>query len=445
MIAGGYSIRVEKEGFNTEQVQKLRIEIGEQASIVITLHVGPSRTEITARPPSSIDLHAESNTLGLVVDSGRVQDLPLNGRYFLELAKLVAGTGDVSPASNLFGTNVGPPDRTIILPGTLPNLVNYYLNGINITGSRDGELALSPSIAAIDQFKVEENFLMPDEGINPALINIVTKGGTNQFHGEAYEFVRNRVLDARSFFAAKRDDVKLNQFGSAMGGPLKKNRVWFYGFYEGLRQLTAFPSVGYTPTAAMFKGDFAATGSLIYNPTTYNAATNTREPFPENQIPQSRINPVSRNLLQYYLPGSNLASTPSNVFGTPRNTQEDDQGGLRLDAVLSSHSQLFSQFFHQRSPSDQPGLFPFSGLLYLNSSDLGMVQHTWSLSTRAANTLRLGFLRNIAIGGNEAQNHGPNPASIGIIEHFCNRRRPGDQPARIFRVWESQWRDWQPR
>jgi hypothetical protein len=419
VIAGGYSIRVEKEGFNTEHIQGLRIEVGEQASLTVTLHVGPSHTEITVMAPNATDLHAESNTLGSVVDSGRVRDLPLNGRHFLELAELAAGTSEVSAASGLFSTNVGPPERTIILPGTLPNSVKYYLNGINITGSRDGELALGPSIAAIDQFRVQENFLMPDEGINPALVNIVTKSGGNQFHGEAYEFLRNRVLDARGFFAADRDDVKLNQFGGTVSGALRKNRLWFYGFYEGLRQLTAFSAGGYTPTTAMFGGNFAALGSVIYDPATYGAATNTREPFPDFRIPTNRINPVSRNLLTYYPPGSSLASVPMNISGSPRNTQDDNQGGLRLDAALSSRSQLFGQYFRQHSPSDQPGLFPFSGMLYLNSSDLAMVQHTLSLSSHAVNILRLGFLRNIALGGNEAQDNGPHAAALGILNTFA--------------------------
>ena len=184
-------MRIEKEGFNTKEVRGLQIAVGEQASLLITLHVGPSRTEITVRPPSTANLQAESNFLCSVVDSGRVQELPLNCRDFLELPNLAAGTGEVSAGSNLFTTNVGRPDRTIILPGTLPYSVHYYLNGINVTGSRDGELALSSSIAAIDQFKVQENFLMPEEGTNPAFVNIVTKSGSNQFHGEAYEFLRN--------------------------------------------------------------------------------------------------------------------------------------------------------------------------------------------------------------------------------------------------------------
>src|SRR5205814_2084624 len=102
-----------------------------------------------------------------------------------------------------------------------------------------------------------------------------------------------------------RDDVKLNQFGGAVGGPLRKNQLWFYGFYEGLRELTAFPAAGYAPTAAMFSGNFTEADSALYDPATFSAVTNNRAPFPGGfQIPLSRINPVSRNLLRYHLPGS---------------------------------------------------------------------------------------------------------------------------------------------
>lgn len=191
----------------------------------------------------------------------------------------------------------------VVLPATLPSSASYSLNGINITGSRDGELALSLSIAAIDQFKVQENFLMPDQGNNPASVSIVTKSGTNQFHREVFEFLRNDVVDARSFFATGPEDLKQNQFGVAAGGPLRKDSVWFYGFYEGLRELTAF-SAAYSPTESMFGGSFVGAGHIVYDPTTYDACSRTRRPFPNNVIPASKINPVDAESSQTLRPGT---------------------------------------------------------------------------------------------------------------------------------------------
>jgi hypothetical protein len=418
LIPGVYSVHVTKTGFNAGQMDDLRIEVGQQAFIGIPLTVGDTRTSLTVRAPNATELNAESNAIGSLVDSDRVRELPLNGRNFLQLALLAGGAHEVSTASNVFTSNVGPPARLVILPGTFPYSVGYSLNGINIRGSRDGELALSPSVAAVDQFKVQASFLMPDQGVSTAKVNIVTKSGSNQFHGEAFEFFRNKVLDARSFFAANREDVKQNQFGAALGGPVKKDRLWFHGFYEGLRSLAAFSAAGFSPTAAMFAGNFSATGRIIYDPASYRPDSMSRQPFPNFTIPATRINPVARNFLQYYLPGTSLANRPSNVYGNPRSTLSDDQGGLRVDAALSARSQLFGQFFQQNTPSDQAGLYPLSGLLYQNESTLAMVQHTWSLTPNTVNSLRLGFLRNAAVGGNEAEGLGPILQQIGVTNTF---------------------------
>jgi len=181
-------------------VSDLQIEVGQAAALDITLHLGETRTVVTVSSADTEALDTTPMSFGTVVDSAQVQGLPLNGRNFLQLALLAGGAGDVSPASSVYVPNVGPSNRAIVLPGTLPYSVGYFLDGVPIRGLRDGELALSVSIAAIDQFKVQESFLMPDQGLNAAAVNIVTKSGGNQFHGEAFEFLRNDELDARGFF-----------------------------------------------------------------------------------------------------------------------------------------------------------------------------------------------------------------------------------------------------
>ncbi len=417
-IAGVYAVQIAKSGFNTERIDDLRIEVGQRASITVGLTVGNVQESITVSSPTATELDAESNGIGSLVDSERVRELPLNGRNFLQLALLAGGANEVSPASDVFSSNVGAPGRLVVLPATFPYSVGYSLNGINVRSSRDGELGLSPSIAAVDQFKVQASFMMPDQGTSTAIVNIVTKSGTNQFHGEVFEFVRNKVLDARSFFAPVREDLKRNQFGAAFGGPLRKDRVWFHGFYEGLRELTAFSTAGFSPTTQMFAGNFTETGRIIYDPASYRENSQSRQPFPTFTIPLDRINTVARNLLKYYVPGSSLASRPNNVYGNPQKTLHDNQGGVRVDTALSARSQLFGQFFQQSTPSTQPRLYPLSGLLYQNQSTLAMFQHSWSLSPNAVNSLRLGFLRNTAVGGNEARSLGPILRQIGVTNTF---------------------------
>ena len=416
VLVGTYTLYAEKNGFRAYQVEGLTVEVGQLASLSITLIVGNLRTVVAVAAPSSTELDSESNTLGVVIDSKRVQALPLNGREFLQLALLVGGAAGISPANNLATSNVGPPMREIVLPGTLPHSTGYSLNGFNLSGARDGELAAGLSVAAIDQFKVHEGFLMPDQGAGPALVNVVTRTGSNQFHGEAFEFLRNRNLDARSFFAAAPEDLKRNQFGFALGGPLWRDRLWFHSFYEGIRELTAFQAAGYSPTPAMFGGVLAETGRAIYDPRTYDGASGQRMPFPGAAIPPSRINPVARGLLEYYLPGSSLASRPSNIFGNPRNTLDDDQGGVRLDFGPSQRHQLSLQFFTQSTAVERPGLYPLSGKLYRNGFTLAALEHTWTISPRVVNTWRAGFLRAVAVGGNQAQT--PLLSAIGISNTF---------------------------
>ncbi|HEX6881546.1 MAG TPA: carboxypeptidase-like regulatory domain-containing protein, partial [Terriglobales bacterium] len=199
LLAGSYSVRVEMPGFTVERIDELLIEVGQEASIDIHLRIGTVRTSATVAAPSAAELSSQSNSLGSLVDSERVRDLPLNGRNFLQLALLSSAAKEVSASSDVFTANVGLPGRLIVLPGGFPYSGAYTLNGFNVRGSRDGELALSPSVAAIDQFRVQESFLAPESGAGFAVVNIVTKSGSNQVHGEAFEFVRNQVFDARSF------------------------------------------------------------------------------------------------------------------------------------------------------------------------------------------------------------------------------------------------------
>jgi len=251
VLAGSYSVRIEMPGFLTQQMDDLTIDVGQEAFVNVRLQVGEVRTFVTVIAPNATELSAQSNAIGTIVDSVGVRELPLNGRNFLQLGLLSGGTNEVSVVSDVFASNVGPPGRLVVLPGTHPYSGAYLLNGFNIRGSRDGELALSPSVAAIDQFKVQASFLAPEEGTGLAVVNIVTKSGSNQFHGEIFEFFRNKIFDARSFFAPAREDLKRNEFGGAIGGPLRKDRAWFHAFYEGLREVAAFSTGGNPSISAL--------------------------------------------------------------------------------------------------------------------------------------------------------------------------------------------------
>ena len=419
--AGIYSIEVSKAAFETYQLKDIRVDVGQRATVEVVLKLGSVSSVVSVSAGERVLLATESNALGTVVDSARVESLPLNGRDFLQLALISGGANTLTGNSNNIGQQVGHPDRGVILAGNMPQTTGYLIDGIATRGGRLGESAVNVSIAAVDQFKVQHSFFMPDQGPNPGLVNVTTKGGGNQIHGQAFEFVRNDIFDARNFFATAKDDLKRNQFGGAVGGPIRKDKLWFYGYYEGLRQIDTVTSNAYTPTTAMFGGDFSALGHPIYDPSTYDPQTGARQPFAGGIIPASRIDSVSKNLLKYYLPGSTLAQHPSNLFGNPKNTLDDDQFGVRIDYAISQSHMLFGQYIHQNSPASTGGLFPLSGTLFPNSSDLIMLQHTWTIRPTLINTFRAGFVRNVALDGNQGAGVGHILGGIGITNTFDDR------------------------
>lgn len=411
---GVYSLRVTKESFEIYEIKDVRIEVGQLATLDVALKVGQISTVVSVSGEKTILLETESNAIGTVVDSARVESLPLNGRNFLQLALLAGGSNPPTGRSDVISGQVGHPDRGVIIDGNMATTTGYTVNGIATRGGRLGESALNLSVADIDQFKVQQSFFMPDQGPNPSLVNVTTKGGTNQFHGEAFEFVRNGDFDARNFFAIAPEALKRNQFGGAVGGPVKKDRIWFFANYEGLRQIDAFAANAYTPTAAMFAGDFTQAGQVIYDPNTFAADTGKRQPFPNNIIPDNRINPISRALLKYYLPGSSIAQRPSNLFASPKNTLNDDQYGVRVDAALTTRQNIFGQIIHENSPAVNPGIMPFSGAFYPNQAAMAMMQHTWTPRPDLVNTIRFGILRNEALFANEGRTLGDILDPLGI-------------------------------
>ncbi len=421
LAPGLYALEAQKDGFETSRITGLQLQVGQVASVDMVMKLGAVSTVVSVSGEQSTIIETESNVIGTVVNSQQVQDLPLNGRNFLQLALTAAGSNAVTGGSDVYSSQIGHPDRAVVINGNPPTTTGYTIDGIATRGQRLGESALNLSIASIDQFKVQQGFFLPDQGPDPGLVNVTTRGGGNQFHGQLFEFLRNDAMDARSYFSAAPEALKRNQFGGAAGGAIRKDRIWFYGFYEGLRQVSAFSANAYTPTQAMFGGNFQAVSNLIYDPATYSSSAGNRTPFPNNIIPVTRINPVSTNLLKYYLPGSSLTQVPNNLFANPRNTLDDDQGGLRIDAALTSRQSLFGQVVHETGNAINSGTFPLSGAAYPNTSTLAMVQHTWTISPTLVNTARIGFTRNEALFTNQGITAGDILGGLGVKNTLDDR------------------------
>lgn len=394
---GSYSLKIAKDGFKTYELSDFRVTVGQRARLDAELQLGPMSQTITIEEGDSAPLlEPSSNELGTLVESVNVQQLPLNGRNYLQLGYLSGAAQDGGPVSaDFLATQTGHPDRDITIAGMEQDLVGYTVNGISVAGSRLGDLALNVSVSAIDQFKVVQGFILPAMGPDPGMVNVVTRSGGNRLHGETFEFLRNNDFDARNFFEAQASPGPFhrNQFGVAVGGPIVHNRVFFFGNYEGFRQVLAAPQGGFAPTPAMFGGKFSALPSVIYDPQSFDAATGQRQPFAGNAIPTARINPVAQNLLPYYLPGSSYTSRPLNVFGEPVETSNTDQAGIRVDVNLSRNQTFFGQYMQEVSPVDNPALFPASGLFYHMNTEFAMAQLASVLSPRVVNELHAGFTR----------------------------------------------------
>jgi Carboxypeptidase regulatory-like domain len=394
---GLYSLEASKSGFESYSITNFRVTISQRLTQNIILGPGTTTATVTVDASGAASLsEPTSNELGTLIEPESVRYLPLNGRDFLQLG-LLSGAAQTSGtvASDFLTLQVGHPDRTIVIDGNEQDLTAFLINGISTGGSRLGQASLNLSVAAIDQFKIHEGFFLPSEGPNDAgVVSVVTKAGTNRFHGEVFEFIRNNAFDTRQFFDApgsQPSPFHRNQFGGAVGGPVLKNRLFYFAHYEGRRQVLSNTAKATVPSIKMFSGDFSELNVTIFDPETYDPRTGTRQPFPGNAIPANRINPMASKLLAYYRSAANYA--PENLVGNPAITDNYDQFGGRVDFALNAKNNLFGQFVRENSPTEDAGLFPLAGYGYPLNTKFFMAQLTSVVTQNVVNEFRLGWIR----------------------------------------------------
>ena len=394
VLIGLYSVQVAKPGFANYTISQFNVQVGLRATENATLNVASSAQSVTVEAHGLANLlETETTDLGNVIGPQSVAQRPLNGRNFLQLGLLSGATQANAGSSNASIAQTGHPGMSINIAGNEPDFTMYMVNGIQTIGTRAGNTSLNLSMDAIDQFEVHYGFFMPDMGTNTGIVDVVTKGGTNKIHGEAYEYVRNNQMEARNYFSTTAPGpYHQNQFGATIGGPIFKNKLFYFGNYEGYRQIQSSFVSAYTPTQAMFGGDFSALATPIYDPTTYNATTGQRTQFPGNMIPSGRINNTVKGLLPYYLPGTGTGAS-NNVSGNPETTLNSDQFTTRVDYSLNEKNQLFGQGSWLNAPDTQPGLFPSQGTAYPLDTEFVALGWTWTLSPTKVNSLRVGVVR----------------------------------------------------
>ena len=318
-------------------------------------------------------LESQSSVLGSVISQTQVQDLPLNGRNFVQLAILspgVSGTGFGAKGTIMSGTRPDDqrPGSELFVNGNRESSNNYLYDGIDNNDRLTLALVIRPAIEAIKEFKIQTNLFSAEQGRNPGgQIDVVTKSGTNAFHGAAYEFLRNSALDAKNFFDKPQDKIppfKQNQFGGAIGGPIFKNRTFFFGDIDVFRQRLARTFVNTVPTAKMRDGDFSELlpGRQIYDPFTTRpnpdvAGGFLRDPFVGNIIPSNRWDPVTAKLIKAYPLPSGTALV-NNLVTNPTKKQDWEQFDVRVDHQITNADNFFTRYSWSKTRTLSPLTFP---------------------------------------------------------------------------------------
>jgi hypothetical protein len=371
---GDYLVTVEAPGFRKLEQRGLTLQINQQASLDLQMQVGQvSETlEVTAQAPL---LETESSSIGTVVNQKLVNQLPLNGRNFIQLATLspgVNGVGFSSTGTIMSGTR--PDDRRpgteIFSNGNREGSNNFLYDGIDDNERLTLSIALRPAVEAVREFKIQTNLYSADVGRNSgAVVDVITKSGTNQFHGSLFEFLRNSAMDSRNFFSPKGTafpTFRLNQFGGSFGGPLSipkiyhgKNKTFFFVDYEGYRRDAQQLTLGNIPTARERTGDFGET-SAIYDPTTTvsnGAGGFTRTPFTGNRIPANRWDPISAKMIAAY-PQPTSTGRFNNYLANLIQHQKWNQGDARIDHQITPTDNFFARWSIQNTETLVPSTYP---------------------------------------------------------------------------------------
>ena len=422
---GNYSVAVEAQGFKKETRAGVVLQVQDRVRVDFALQVGALTEAVNIEAEVPV-VQTESSSLGDVIGSRQITDLPLNGRDYTQLATLTAGVvkitengGGINGSTSASNGNAG---GAFAVNGTRGNLNNFMLDGIDNNSNDNAGNILRTNVDAIEEFKVQTSNYSAEFGRSGgAVINATIKSGTNQFHGTVFEFFRNSDLDARGFFESPdqaKAPFKQNQFGGTLGGPIKKNKLFFFGDYQGTRVRAANTDIATVPTAAEIGGNFSgllgsqvgtdALGRPVYQGEIFDPASTTmvngnvvRNPFQGNIIPASRLDSIAHNAGALYPAPTVAGATANNYNFNAPGKDTIDQMDARVDYNISNRQQIFGRFsLSQRTRFQSP---PLPGLAdggnystgnYFEGTRGAAIGHTFTISPSMVNELRIGFNRN---------------------------------------------------
>jgi outer membrane receptor protein involved in Fe transport len=390
LLPGSYQIAISATGFNSETRHGVTMTVGSRLTVDITLRVGTvsNRVEVTAAVP---DVQLTSSDIGAVVNATTVRELPLNGRSWTDLAALQPGVETIQTQPS-FATGSDRGNRgfgqQLTISGARPQQNNYRLDGISLNDYANGApgsvLGGNLGVDAIQEFSVLTSNYSAEYGkTSGGVVNAVTRSGTNEFHGSGYEFLRNSALDAANFFeAGQRSPFKRNQFGGDVGGPIFKNRTFFFADYEGIRQSKGIANFLFVPSAA------ARGGTLCSNP----AGADPANPCTTSQVV---VDPTVQKYLKLYpvpLPSRVIGNGDTgNVTFSAQQVINENFFTTRIDHKFSDKDALFGTYLYDHTPYSSPDSFGNVLLNTLSSRQIVAVEETHSFTPTFVNAARFGF------------------------------------------------------
>ena len=420
LAPGSYAVKASLQGFRTSQRDAVRVTVTETARVAFQLEVGQLSETITVNAEATL-VETSNATHGIVIDEQKVVDLPLNGRNFTQLGTLIPGVvappgglggqaGDATPGG--FGNATGGFN----VNGMRNQSNNFLMDGATNNDTFNTGFVLRPPPDAIQEFKILTHAFSAEYGRNAgSVVNVVTKSGSNTVSGSLWEFNRNDAMNARNYFVLAtqpKPELKQNQFGAAVGGPVMRNRLFAFGYYEGYRNDSGITQNVLVLSPAQRSGDFSA-GAAIRDPL-------TGLPFAGNTIPADRISPVAAKLLNEFVPLPNAAG--NRYITSPTISDARDQYGIRFDYQLGDRQSILGRYMRSHTDRVTPRIIaPVDQRAKATLQD-GLLSHNFVLSSRIVNQLRFSVNR---IAANPAVTSGLSPRVYGINFANTNPLAPG--------------------
>ncbi|WP_161557654.1 carboxypeptidase regulatory-like domain-containing protein [Acidisarcina polymorpha] len=406
---GSYTMDVANTGFQTQHLQAFTLLVGQQSQLNITLAIGQA-TQTISVSAASLLIDTQTSNQDQVIGNQQIETLPLNGRDYMQLAQLSAGVtpitpGMSSPANQWTGTST----VAVSIAGLREDDTSYLYDGIETRNAWYGAEGLLPSIDNIQEFNVIQSGAPAQYAAGGAFISVVTRSGTNEIHGSVYEFLRNNDLDARNYFdVGSAPPFHQNQFGARLGGPIKKNKMFFFLNYEGFRLLQPTTQYALVPTAEQLAGNFSADTKQLFNPF-------TGAPFAGNQIGAASFNSVGQKILSYYPLPNGLYSGGTNYRYLSNTTNGWDQESGRFDYAISAKDSIFARFTNQSQTTNVTDITPSREIVYPSNPKNLSFGWTHTFSPNLVNNVRFGYTHT-ATGEQRADGFNPAAANpLGLI------------------------------